>query len=64
MDLATKSWKWKGQVYPSNAGILIQAKKPDAYKSSQSSSVRFLSKEIKKTAITRNLNEKGYDLDF
>jgi hypothetical protein len=44
--LPTKSWEWKGQVYPLSVGILTQAKKPDGYKSSQSSSVRFLPTEI------------------
>jgi hypothetical protein len=44
--LATKSWMWKGHVYPIAVGILTQAKKPDGYKSSQSSSIRFLPTEI------------------
>lgn len=44
--LGTKSWNWKGQPFPNSAGILIQATKPEEYKSSQSSSVRFLKTEI------------------
>ena len=62
--LATKSWNWRGQVYPIGVGILTQVKKPDGYKASQSSSVRFIPKEIKPAPIMRNLNENGYDLDF
>jgi hypothetical protein len=41
-----QSWNWNGQAYPNSVGILIQATKPDGYKSSQSSSVRFLKTEI------------------
>jgi hypothetical protein len=45
--LATKSWNWKGQIYPQSVAIPIQGGKPDGYKSSQASSVRFLQEIIK-----------------
>jgi hypothetical protein len=47
--LGTKSWNWRGNAFPNSAGILIQATKPDGYKASQSSSVRFLKTEIQNT---------------
>jgi len=59
--LATKSWNWKGQVYPIGVGILTQAMKPDGYKSSQSSSVRFLQKEIQ-NAEKALKNEKTQEI--
>jgi len=50
--LATKSWKWNGQVYPQSVAIPIQGGKPDGYKSSQASSVRFLQEIIKENLNT------------
>ena len=44
--------------------LLTQEVKPNGYKSSHASSIRFITTEIKLPKITRNLNEKGYDLDF
>jgi len=50
--LATKSWKWNGQIYPQSVAIPIQSGKPDGYKSSQASSVRFLQEIIKENLNT------------
>ena len=59
--LATKSWKWNGQVYPQSVAIPIQGGKPDGYKSSQASSVRFLQKEIQ-NAEKASKNEKTQEI--
>lgn len=50
--LATKSWNWKAQIYPNSVAIPIQGGKPDGYKSSQASSVRFLQEIIKENLNT------------
>jgi len=44
--------KGKGQIQSLSVGLLTQATKPDGYKSSQSSSVRFLLTEIQNAEKT------------
>lgn len=57
--LANKSWNWRNYNYPNSVGILTQDVKPDGYKSSQSSSIRFPITEIKMDAKGNVFDTKG-----
>lgn len=48
LEIKSTDWigKGQGQIQSLSVGLLTQARKPDGYKSSQSSSVRFLTTEI------------------